>query len=114
MGRVNGTPPRDVLAEAAAGEPFRDREAAARRRAAIDALRPLGLADVITGGQSGVVFDANMGILEPEPDVAQRAALDRQYVFERAERQAEERREAVNRARGELLARRRTRGLASR
>ena len=39
MGRVNGTPPRDVLAEAAAGEPFRDREAAARRRAAIDALR---------------------------------------------------------------------------
>ena len=52
MGRVTATPPRDVLAEAAAGEPFRDREAAARRRAAIDVLRPLGLADVITGGQS--------------------------------------------------------------
>ena len=111
MGRINGTPPRDVLAEAAAGEPFRDREIAARRRAAIDVLRPLGLADVITGGQSGVVLDANMGILEPEPDLAQRAAMDRQYVFERSERQAEERRSVVNRARAQLQARYRARAL---
>jgi hypothetical protein len=114
MAQINGTPPRDVLAEAAAEMPFRDREAAARRRAAIDVLRPLGLADVVTGFQSGVVFDANMGVLEPVPDVAQRAAMDRQYVSGRSERQAEERREAVNRARGELLARRRARRLASR
>ena len=86
MARLNGHEPRDPLAAAAAGEPFRDREADARRRAAIDVLRPLGLADVITGGWSGVVFDANMGILEPVPDVAQRAELDRRYEFERSER----------------------------
>ena len=110
MARVNGTPPRDVLAEAAV-EPFRDREAAARRRAAIDVLRPLGLADVITGGQSGVIFDANMGILEPVPDVAERAELDRMYEAGRSARMAEEGRAIVNRARVQLEERLRARGL---
>jgi hypothetical protein len=113
MARVNGTPPRDVLAGAAA-EPFRDREAAARRRAAIDALRPLGLADVITGSQSGVIFDANMGILEPVPDVAERAALDRRYEAERSERLAEQGRAIVNQARVQLEERLRARGLDQR
>ncbi len=92
-------------------EPFRDRESAARRRAAIDVLRPLGLADVITGGQSGVILDANMGVLEPVPDVAQRAALDRTYEAERSERLAEEGRAIVNRARVQLQERLRARGL---
>jgi hypothetical protein len=110
MARINGTPPRDVLAEAAV-EPFRDREAAARRRAAIDVLRPLGLADVITGGQSGVILDANIGVIEPVPDVAQRAELDRQYEAERSERLAEEGRAIVNRARMQLEERYRARGL---
>ena len=95
----------------AAAEPFRDREAAARRRAAIDVLRPLGLADVITGGQSGVIFDANMGMLEPVPDVAERAELDRIYEAERSERLAEEGRAIINRSRVQLEERLRARGL---
>jgi hypothetical protein len=110
--RINGTPPRDVLGEAAV-EPFRDREAAGRRRAAIDALRPLGLADVITGGQSGVVIDANMGILEPVPDVAARDAMDRQYEFERSRREADERNRIVAQSKVQLGERRRALGLDS-
>ena len=109
LARINGTPPRDVLAEAAA-EPSRDREATARRRAAIDVLRALGLQDLITGGQSGVVFDANMGVLEPVRDVAERAALDRRYVAERSERLAEQGRTIVNRSRVQLAERRRAGG----
>lgn len=111
MARLNGHAPRDPLAVAAAGEPFRDREAAARRRAAIDALRPLGLADVITGGGGGAVLDANMGILEPVPDVAERAELNRVYEAQRSERLAEEGRAIVNRARVQLQQRLRARGL---
>jgi hypothetical protein len=106
IARMNGHAPRDVLAEAAV-EPFRDREAAARRRAAIEALRPLGLADVITGGQSGVILDANMGVLEPVPDMAQRAEMDRTYESGRSERRAAEGRAIVNRARVQLEERRR-------
>ena len=74
-------------------------------------LRPLGLADVITGGQSGVIFDANMGILEPVPDVAERAELDRSTRPSRSERMAEEGRAIVNRARVQLEERLRARGL---
>jgi hypothetical protein len=112
MARTNGTPPRDQLAGAAA-EPFRDREAAARRRAAIDVLRPLGLADVITGGQSGVIFDANMGVLEPPQDEPARAAMDRQYEFERSQREADARNRLVARAKVQLGERRRALGLDS-
>ena len=108
--RVNGTPPRNVLADAAA-EPFRDREAAARRRAAIDVLRPHGLADVITGGSSGCVMDANLGVLEPPPDQAARQAMDRQYAFERSARAAEAGTRAVNAFRAQLNERLRARGL---
>ena len=110
MARVNGTPPRNPLA---AAEPAgRDREAAARRRAAIDVLKPHGLQDVITGQPGAVpILDANMGILEPVPDVAERAELDRRYAFERSEREAEERRAIVNRARVQLQERLRARGL---
>ena len=107
--RVNGHTPRNPLAVA---EPLgRDREAATRRRAAIDALRPLGLADVITGGWSGAVLDANMGILEPVQDEAQRAELDRQYAFQRSEREAAERCRTVERYRQDLDERRRVAGL---
>lgn len=109
--RVNGTPPRNVLAEAAA-EPFRDREAAGRRRAAIEVLRQHGLADVITGGSSGCVMDANMGVLEPVCDQRARDAMDRQYEFERSEREAEARTRAVNGFRAQLDERLRARGLA--
>ena len=73
-------------------------------------LRPLGLADVITGGQSGVIFDAHRGVLEPVPDVAERAALDRRYEAERAERLAEQGRAILNRSRVQLAERRRARG----
>ena len=114
MARLNGHAARDPLAAATAGEPFRDREAAVRRRAAIDALRPLGLADVITGGSSGAVLDANMGILEPMQDEAQRAELDRRYAFARSEREAEEGRAIVNRSRAQLAERYRALGLAER
>jgi hypothetical protein len=107
--RMTGRPPRNPLADAAA-EPFRDHEAAARRRAAIDALRPLGLADVITGGASGCVLDVNLGILEPAPDVAERARMDRQYEAARSEREVEERNRAVEQFRVNLDERRRARG----
>jgi hypothetical protein len=96
VARVNGHPGHsaaDVLASAEA-EPVRDTEALARRRAALDVLKPLGLGDVITGGQSGCVLDANLGILEPVEDrsaQSARAAMDRQYAFERSAREAGER-----------------------
>ena len=69
MARLNGHAPRDPLAVAAAGEPFRDREAARPapgrdRRAA--AAGPGGRDHGRRG--SGVILDANMGILEPVPD----------------------------------------------
>jgi hypothetical protein len=115
IARMNAHPPRDPLADAAA-EPFRDREAAVRRRAAIAALRPLGLADVITGGQSGCVLDANMGILEPVEDQSARAAnaaADRRYEFERSQREADERNRIVARSKMELEERRRALGLDS-
>jgi hypothetical protein len=107
--RVNGTPPRNVLAEAAA-EPFRDREAATRRRAAIDILRRHDLEDVITGASSGVIFDANMGVVEPQRDVAQRAALDRRYEAARSEREAAERNRAIEQYRQAWDERMRARG----
>jgi hypothetical protein len=110
VARINGTPPREPLADAAA-EPFRDREAAARRRAAIDILKRHDLQDVILGGQSGVILDANIGVIEPVPDVAQRAELDRQYEFERSEREAAERNRVVGRARAQLEERYRARGV---
>ena len=47
-----------------------------RRRRAREILRSYGLEDVITGGQSGVILDANIGVLEPVRDVAQRSAGD--------------------------------------
>jgi hypothetical protein len=107
--KMNGAPAHNPLAEAAA-EPFRDREAAARRRAAIEALRPLGLADVITGGTSGAVLDVHLGILEREPDLAARAAMDRQWESGRAEREYADRRRAVDQYRENLGARIRARG----
>jgi hypothetical protein len=110
MARMNGHAPLDPLTAAAAEPPGRDRETAARRRAAIDLLRPHGLQDVVTGFQSGVVFDANMGVLEPPRDVAQQAALDRRYEAERSERLAEERRAIVNRSRAQLAERLQARG----
>jgi hypothetical protein len=74
-----------------------------RRHQAKEILRRYGLEDVITGGASGVVFDLNLGCLEPERDVAQRSATD----FEDAEaarlvkRMAEDRRyiESISRSR---------------
>jgi len=102
--RINGTPAHTPLASAAA-EPFRDREAAARRRAAIEILKAHDLADVITGGASGCVLDPNVGILEPVRDEAQRAELDRAYESGRAEREAEWGRREVNRYRAQLAER---------
>jgi hypothetical protein len=108
--RVNRTPARP--SPLAAAEPFgRDREESARRRAAIDALRPLGLADVITGGHSGCVLDPHLGLLESAPEVAARAEMDRQYEFGRAERERAERNRAVERFRERLDERFRARGL---
>jgi hypothetical protein len=52
-----------------------------RRHQAREILRRYGLEDMITGSASGVVFDVNMGVLEPAHDVAQRSAAD----FEDAE-----------------------------
>jgi hypothetical protein len=110
MRAVNGTAPRDVLGEAM-HEPFRDREAAVRRRQAIDVLRPLGLSDVITGGTSGCVMDRHLGILEPAGEgVAARAELDRRYFARREERELEERRRAVDGYRELLDGRLRARG----
>jgi hypothetical protein len=110
--RLNGHPSRDPLADAAA-EPFRDHEAATRRRAAVEILKRHDLADVITGGASGCVIDPNIGIIEPVPDVAERAELDRQYEFERSQREAEERNRIVARAKVQLGERRRALGLDS-
>jgi hypothetical protein len=118
MDRLNGRPGRgaaDVLAEAGR-DPFRDTEALARRRAAIDALKPLGLDDVITGGQSGCVLDANLGILEPVEDRSARsarAAMDRTYELERSQREADARTRFVARAKVQLDERRRALGLDS-
>jgi hypothetical protein len=76
MDRLNGRPGRgaaDVLA--AAGRDGFERENAGRRRAAIEAMKPLGLADVITGGQSGVIFDRNVGVIEAPRDESAHAVL---------------------------------------
>jgi hypothetical protein len=91
--RINGTAAaHNPLAEAAA-EPFRDREAAGRRRRAIDILREHGLEDVL-GASSGVIFDRYLGVLEaPGPDTRQ---LDIQYESGRAEAEAEARRQRIN------------------
>ena len=102
MAKVNGSAAVSNPLEAASAEPFRDREAASRRRAAIEVLRPLGLQDVITGGASGAVLDVNLGILEPAPDVAQRARMDYEYEAARAEVEASSRRRAVDRYRERL------------
>ena len=99
VARVNGMVAHNPLAAADAP---RDREAASRRRAAIEVLRPLGLQDVITGGASGAVLDVNLGILEPAPDVAQRARMDYEYEAARAEVEASSRRRAVDRYRERL------------
>jgi len=101
MRAVNGAPAYNPLALAAA-EPFRDRDALSRRRAAIDILRKHGLEDVVTGGTSGCVIDPNMGVLEPEPDTAQRDGLDRRYELQRSARQAEWRTREVDRYRQQL------------
>ena len=97
---LNGAPAHNPLAEAAA-EPFRDREESARRRRARDILREHGLADVL-GASSGAVFDPHLGILEPAPDVAQRARMDYEYEAARAEVAASSRRRAVDRYRERL------------
>ncbi len=99
-----------MLAEAAA-EPFRDREALDDRKRAIELLKPRGLAHVVTGAWSGVVIDANLGVLEPEPDLAQRAAMDRAYESARSEREVAERNRAVERYRLRMDERFRARGL---
>jgi hypothetical protein len=113
MARVNGTPPRNPLA--AAEPPGRDREAAARRRAAIDVLKPHGLQDVITGQPGAVpILDFNMGIIESAPDLAQRAAMDRQYECERSQREADVRNRYVRAAAAQLAERYRALGLAER
>jgi hypothetical protein len=109
---LRGETPRtagDVLTEAGR-EPL-GRQDAGRRRAAIEILRQHGLADVIDGGGSGVVIDANMGVLEPFVDERARAAMDQQYEFERAERKAEEGTRAVAAARARLDEQWRARGL---
>jgi hypothetical protein len=95
MAKINGASVsvRNPL-EAASAEPFRDREAASRRRAAIEALRPLGLEDVILGGNSGAVLDPNLGILEPQRRDTRE--LDLQYENQRAEVKAEARRARVD------------------
>jgi len=110
MRAVNGTPAHNPL-EMAAAEPFRDPEAATRRRAAIDVLRQHGLQDVILGGQSGAIFDVNLGLLEPERDTTQRAELDRRYEFQRGEREVADRNRVVEQFRARLDERFRTRGL---
>jgi hypothetical protein len=109
IARMNGHPPQDPLAAAAIEPTGRDREASARRRAAVEILKRYDLADVITGSTSGCVFDPHLGILEPEPDLAQRAALDRQYEFERSQREADERNRYVRAAAARLEERRRAR-----
>jgi len=103
MRAVNGTLARttgDVLADGSR-DPV-GRADAGRRRAAIEALRPLGLDDVITGGDSGCVLDPNVGIIEAPRDMAQRAAMDREYEFRRAEVEVAERNRAVDRYRERL------------
>ena len=99
VARVNGMVAHNPLAAADAP---RDREAASRRRQAIEVLKPLGLADVVTGGNSGAVLDVNLGILEPAPDLAQRARMDYEYEAARAEVEASSRRRAVDRYRERL------------
>lgn len=111
IARMNGHALRDPLAEAAAGSFGRDRGALDDRKRAIEALRPLGLAHVVTGGQSGCILDANMGILEPAPDSAQRAEMDRQYQFERSQREADERTRYIGAVAAQLNERLRSRGL---
>jgi hypothetical protein len=112
IARMNGHAPRDVLADAAGGDGL-DREQHSRRRAAVEILKRYDLADVITGGASGCVIDPHLGILEPVPDVAQRGAMDRQYEFERSQREADERNRFIARAKVQLDARRRALGLDS-
>lgn len=107
MMRFNGRERTDPLADARR-EPFRDTEALTRRRAAINVLKQHGLADVITGGQSGVIFDPNIGVLEPVLDErarSARASMDRQYEFERSQRDAEERSRFIGGLRDSLRAR---------
>jgi hypothetical protein len=112
IARMNGHAMQDPLA-AAASEPFRDHEAAARRRAAVEILKRHDLADVITGGASGCVIDPHLGIVEPAPDLAQRAAMDHQYAFERSQREADERNRIIARSKVQLGERRRALGLGS-
>lgn len=111
--RLRGTTPKSVL-DQALHEPFRDNQAAIRRRAAIDALRPLGLSDVITGGfDSGVILDANVGVVEPVRDERAVAQMNQDYEFERSQRAAEERTRAVAQFKTKLDERWRARGLSS-
>lgn len=112
MARLNGHALQDPLAAAAVEPPGRDREAAARRRAAIDLLKPHGLQDVITGQPGSlVILDANIGILEAPPDESARAELDRRYELQRSEREREDRCRAVDGYRVSLDERRRAAGL---
>ena len=112
MRSVRGEAPKtaaDVLAEA--GRDPVGRQDGHRRRAAIEILKVHGLADVITGGDSGCVIDVNMGVLEPVGDERARAEMDRRYAFERSEREAEQRTREVNRYRAALDAKLLARGL---
>lgn len=105
IARMNGHAPRDRLAEAAAESPGRDRAELDDQKRAAEVLKPFGLAHVIRGGQSGVILDANIGAIEPVPDVAQRAAMDRDYEFQRSQREAAARTRAMAGLRDSLRAR---------
>jgi hypothetical protein len=109
MRSVNGSQPRNVLAEAMRGDAGIDREQMQRRRAAIEILKRHDLADQIAGHQSGVVF-SEFGVYEPPKDERATAAMDRTYELERSEREAEARNRAVAQYRVQLDERMRARG----
>ena len=96
----------DVLAGAAGARDGLDVDAHSRRREAVAILRRHGLADVL-GAPSGVVLDANLGVLERPVDERARARLDFEYESGRSERAAEARRAYVD----GLKVSRRSRGL---
>jgi hypothetical protein len=115
VARMRGEPPRSAAEVLAGSRDELDREQHDRRRAAARILREHGLADVL-GVPSGVVLDANMGILEPVEDQSARAAnaaADRRYEFERGQREADERNRIVARSKVQLEERRRALGLDS-
>lgn len=108
-----GRPAVDPLAAARSDIPFRDQQTAIRRRSAIEVLRSHGLEDVITGGDSGCIFDPNLGLLEPQRDTAERDRMNFEYESGRSERESSANTAYVNRSRARLDERLRAAGMQS-